>query len=223
MNTGAMEAPMLDLYTWHSPEGRKPAILLAELELPYELHVVEVARGVEPRREPDLPYLALDPYGSIPTLVDRDPHLGRAVVFSAGAILQYLADKYRRFVPLTLGGARADVLSWLGWEGIRPAPLFRRLRQLAEEASEQPSEWELFYEEAKKLVTLLDRRLVNRDFITSGYSIADIACYPSFRDLADLFPTIVNEAHEVKRWLHRVGHRPAVRRGMRLAPLATAA
>ena len=33
---------MLELHTWTTPNGKKPAILLAELGLPYELKLVNL-------------------------------------------------------------------------------------------------------------------------------------------------------------------------------------
>jgi glutathione S-transferase len=42
---------MLDLSTWHTANGKKPVILLAELEIPYELHLVNFALGEQKRPE----------------------------------------------------------------------------------------------------------------------------------------------------------------------------
>ena len=107
---------MLDLYTWHTPNGRKPAILLAELEVPYEVHLVDLAQGEQKRPE----YLELNPNGKIPALVDTDSQLGRVVAFESGAILVHLAEKFG-----TLGAVTAKMHAHArGWT--RPAG-FERL------------------------------------------------------------------------------------------------
>src|SRR5258707_4399499 len=99
---------MLDLYTWHTPNGKKAPILLAELEWPYELHLVNLGQNEQKRGD----YLAINPNGKIPALVDTEGNNGQLiVVFESGAILQYLADKAHRFLPVD-GPRRTEVLSW---------------------------------------------------------------------------------------------------------------
>src|ERR1700761_5071275 len=87
---------MLDLYTWHTPNGQKAPILLAELDWPYELHLVNL--GQNEQKKPA--YLAINPNGKIPALIDTErADGGLVVVFESGAILTYLADKAGRFLP----------------------------------------------------------------------------------------------------------------------------
>jgi GST-like protein len=203
---------MLDLYTWHTPNGRKPAIMLAELELPYELHLVDISRGEQKRHS----YLELNPNGKIPALVDVDSHLGHVVVFESGAILQYLGEKYGRFLPRTLGGRRAEVLSWLFWHTGGPGPFFGQLGTFGAKSPRDEMVYAHFFKEAKRLVDVLEHRLVNRDFIADEYSVADIGCFPWFEELHESFPEVLEHAHEVKSWLKRIGARPWVRHGMRL-------
>ena len=58
---------MLDLYTWRTPNGRKVPILLAELELPYQLHLIDLGK----HEQKTAAYLAINPNGKIPALIDR--------------------------------------------------------------------------------------------------------------------------------------------------------
>src|SRR5579862_420186 len=66
---------MLDLYTWPTPNGKKVPILLAELDWAYELHLVNLGRDEQHRQE----YLAINPNGKIPALVDTEGTGGRLV------------------------------------------------------------------------------------------------------------------------------------------------
>jgi glutathione S-transferase len=59
--------------------------MLEELEVPYELHRLEVS--AKENRQPA--YQALNPLGQVPTLVDGD-----VVIYESLAICLYLADKY---------------------------------------------------------------------------------------------------------------------------------
>ncbi len=210
---------MLDLYTFHTPNGKKPAILLAELEIPYELHLVNLAQGEQKRPE----YLELNPNGKIPALVDTDVEAGRIVVFESGAILVHLAEKHGRFLPRELGAKRAEILSWLFWQVGGPGPTFGKIEKFGGEKNKNEQAFDYFLEETKRLVAVLDGRLVDRDYICEGYSIADIACYPWFEALREKHPEALEGAKEVEHWMKRVAARPAVRQGMHLEQVKRAA
>lgn len=78
---------MIELYTAATPNGHKASILLEELALPYNVHVLDLAKADQ--KAPW--YLAINPNGRIPAIVDRDA--GDFAVFESGAILVYLAEK----------------------------------------------------------------------------------------------------------------------------------
>ena len=70
----------IELYYWPTPNGHKISIALEELALPYTLHTLNLGR-----REQKQPwFLAINPNGRIPAIVDRDEddfgHLPLAVL-----------------------------------------------------------------------------------------------------------------------------------------------
>ncbi len=70
---------MIDLYTFTTPNGRKPAILLEELELPYIIHKIDISKGDQFFPE----FKAINPNSKIPAIVDRD---NDQAVFESGAM-----------------------------------------------------------------------------------------------------------------------------------------
>lgn len=59
---------MIELYTWGTPNGRKVSIMLEECKLPYRVHKVDITQG-----EQFAPaYVAINPNGKIPAIVDPD-------------------------------------------------------------------------------------------------------------------------------------------------------
>lgn len=210
-------AIMLELHTWTTPNGKKPAILLAELNLTYELHLVDISQGEQKRPA----FLELSPNGKIPALVDTDPVFGKITLFESGAILQYIAEKYGRFLPHALGQRRAEVLSWLYWQVGGPGPFFGQLHKFDMDKPRDDLAFNRFEKEAKRLIGVLDRQLENREFVAEEYSIADMACFPWFAGLHGMHKELFDSAVNVRSWLERVGARPAVKRGMNLAGAAT--
>jgi GST-like protein len=200
---------MLDLYTWRTPNGKKAPILLAELGWPYESHLVDLAQGAQKKAQ----YLAINPNGKIPALVDTEGPNGLVVVFESGAILEYLADKAGRFLPKDQPG-RAEVLSWAYWQVGGPGPFFGQLMAFASQTPRNDAAFTKFFDESQRLVRVLDGRLQDREWIAGAYSIADIMNYPWFAALAERQPAALEGADHVKRWIAGMGARPAVQKGM---------
>lgn len=91
-----------------SPSGRKVQAVILHLKLDVQVQNHDFAKGE--LRAPE--YLALNPNGSVPTLVDGD-----FVLWESNAIMQYLADKAgdELLFPRDLR-LRADVMRWQYWE-----------------------------------------------------------------------------------------------------------
>ena len=89
---------MIDLYSWSTPNGYKAQIMLEETGLDHRLYPINLGRDEQHTRE----FLAVNPNGKIPALVDMDgPGGTRLTIFESGAILLYLAEKTGRFLAVT--------------------------------------------------------------------------------------------------------------------------
>ncbi|MDE0148703.1 MAG: glutathione S-transferase N-terminal domain-containing protein [Rhodospirillaceae bacterium] len=206
---------MIDLYTWSTSNGRKASIMLEELGADYTLHPIHIGKGDQFTPE----YLAINPNGKIPAIVDSDGPGGAPItVFESGAILIYLAEKFGRFLPAE-PVARMEVIQWLMFQMGGIGPIFGQVHHFLRAAKEKvPYGIERYGTEARRLYGVLDRRLDGRDHLAGdGYSIADIATWPWVLrhewqeiNLAD-YPN-------VKRWFDAVGSRPAVQSGIQIPP-----
>ena len=96
---------MIDLYTSATPNGWKITIALEELHVPYMLHNVDLSADEQHSEK----FLALNPNGRIPVIIDRDED--NFVVFESGAILLYLAEKTGKLMPKDPKG-RSLVMQW---------------------------------------------------------------------------------------------------------------
>lgn len=202
----APHAPGLTLYGMNSPNVRKVCLMLEELALPYELVHVAVFRGQQFTSE----FLALNPLSKVPVLVD--PALS-APLAESGAILLYLAETHRAFLP-TQQPARAEVQQWLMVQMSSIGPMLGQLNhfQMPGQRDTQPYALGRYTEVARRLYRLLNDRLATREWIAGdAYSIADIATWPwaTYLEQHGLEP----QAHPALiRWRDAIAARSAVTR-----------
>ena len=202
---------MIDLYTWGTPNGRKISIALEELEVPYEVHPIDI--GKDEQFAPE--FLKISPNNRIPAIVDRDGPGGRPLpLFESGAILIYLAEKTGRLLPAE-PVARYAALQWLMWQMGGFGPMLGQVHHFLRFAPEEvPYARKRYTNEARRLYGVLDKRLSEARWLAGDdYSIADIATWPwASRHgwqqiaLAD-FPNVL-------RWFEEIAARPAVVRGI---------
>ena len=194
---------MIDLYTWTTPNGRKVSIALEEMGLDYEAHPIDI--GKDDQFAPD--FLAISPNNKIPAIRERETgfHL-----MESGAILLWLAEKSGRFLP---EAERWEAMEWLMWQMAGFGPMLGQAHHFLKYNAGKSEYAEVRYgTEAKRLYSVLNKRLEGRDFILGEYSIVDMATWPwasRFEwqqiDLAE-FPNVMN-------WYLRIADRPAVQRG----------
>src|SRR5947199_2431023 len=146
---------MIELYSWATGNGRRASIMLEESGLPYEIHPMDLSTKVQ--KEPW--FLALNPYGRIPVIVDRDT-TPPVVLFESGAILIYLAEKSGRLLPRE-PWARAEALKWLFFATSSISPMAMQVHWLVRERDKGAAHanLEVYRAEVDKLYAIADRRL----------------------------------------------------------------
>lgn len=203
---------MLDIYLWTTPNGRKPLILLEELDADYQCKWIPLDGS---QHEAD--FLAINPNGKIPALVDHDEK-PVATIIESGAILIYLAEKYGRFLPDS-GAARGEVLGWLMWQMGGIGPMFGQYYHF-KHAAPDPIPYALtrYKDEVRRLYQVMDKRLAEQRFLGGdAYTIADMATFP-WVYMPDQFELSLDDFPHVRRWVMAIMERPAVNRAMAKKP-----
>ncbi|MCG5060275.1 MAG: glutathione S-transferase N-terminal domain-containing protein [Limnoraphis sp. WC205] len=197
---------MIDLYTFTTPNGRKPAIMLEEVGLPYNSIKIDIKKGDQFSPE----FVAINPNSKIPAIVDQDTGI---TVFESGAILIYLAEKTGQLLPSETAN-RIKVIEWLMFQMASVGPMFGQLGHFRNYAPEKiPYAIERYEKETLRLFGVLDGELAKQEFIAGDYSIADIATYPWVAAYEYLGVTLDNHLN-LKRWVETMKKRPAVQKGM---------
>jgi len=207
---------MIDLYTWGTPNGRKASVMLEEVELPYNVHLIAIGKGDQHKPE----FLAINPNSKIPAIVDPDgPGGGPYTVFESGAILIYLAEKTGSDLLPTDPRARYDTLQWLMFQMGGVGPMFGQAHHFLFRPKEDvPYGKTRYHNETKRLYGVMDTRLGDVAYLAgSNYSIADVATYP-WVSRHERHQVDLNAFPNVKRWFDEISSRPAVQKGMSVPP-----
>jgi glutathione S-transferase len=198
---------VIDLYTAPTPNGWKASVVLEELELPYTVKRVNILEGDQ--RKPE--YVALNPNSRIPTIVDNDAD--GFVVFESGAILLYLAQKTGKLMPADAKGSSL-VTQWLMFQMGGLGPMMGQSNVYFRYSKEkyQPA-IDRYQNESKRLMTVLDRRLQDHEYLAGDFSIADIANWCWARTHA-WSGVDVSDLENLQRWLDLLEDRPGCQRGV---------
>ena len=199
---------MIDLYTWHTPNGRKISIMLEEIGMPYNVFSINIAK--DEQFQPH--FLKISPNNRIPAIIDKDNN-GYSL-FESGAILMYLAEKSGKLLNFSDKDEYYRTIEWLMWQMGGVGPMFGQVHHFVKynkgksEYSEQR-----YSKEAKRLYGVMDKKLEQNQYIAGkSYSIADISIWP-WAARFDWQEIDLNEFPNVTRWYKEMANRPAVQKG----------
>jgi GST-like protein len=208
----------LQLYSLPTPNGVKVSIMLEETGLPYEAHLVDFGKNDQHTPE----FLSLNPNGKIPAILDPDGPGGQPLgLFESGAILDYLAGKTGKFIPLD-PARRIETIQWVHFQIGGIGPIFGQVgffNKFAGKEYEDKRPLQRYVNEAKRLLGVIDRRLDGRQWIMGDdYTIADISMLGWVRNLIGFYEARelveFDNLKHVPAWLDRGLARPAVQRGL---------
>lgn len=200
---------MIDLYTWATPNGYKVSMTLEELQLDYEVKLVDIRNNEQ--FQPS--FLEISPNNKIPAIVDDG-----LAVFDSGAILIYLAEKTGRLLP-TAGVERTKVMQWLMFQMAHIGPMIGQLSWFLRSAPElvKPA-IERYALESARLLNVMDNQLQRSEYIAGEFSIADIALYAwvslAVDPIREQTGDVIGEVPSLARWLDLMGEKPAITKGM---------
>jgi len=199
---------MIELYTAATPNGYKVSIALEELALPYNLHALDLM--AQEQKKPE--YLAINPNGRIPTIVDDG-----FAVFESGAILVYLAEKTGQLMPADPKG-RSLVIQWLMFQMGGIGPMMGQANVFFRYFPEKlPGAISRYQNESRRLFEVLDRRLAGVEWLADAYSIADIATWPWVKTY-EWSGVSVEGLPNLARWMAAMAARPACQKGIAIPP-----
>jgi GSH-dependent disulfide-bond oxidoreductase len=210
----------IQLYSLPTPNGVKVSIMLEEIGLPYEPHLVDIMKNESATPE----FLSLNLNGKIPAIIDPDGPGGRPIgLFESGAILLYLAVKTNKLLPID-PTQRYETIAWVFFQMAAVGPMFGQVgyfHKFAGREIEDKRPLERYTAESKRLLKVLETRLQDRPWIMGDdYTIADISLLGWVRNLIGFYGARdlveFDSLKKVPDWLERGLARPAVQRGLEI-------
>jgi GST-like protein len=216
----AKRPDLLQLYSLPTPNGVKVSIMLEEIGLPYEVHLVDFNKDEQHSPE----FLSLNPNGKIPAILDPNGPDGEPLpLFESGAILQYLAEKTGKFLPTT-AARHYTTIQWVHFQMGGIGPMFGQVgffNKFAGREYQDKRPLQRYVAEAKRLLGVMESHLAGRQWIMDDeYTIADISMLGWVRNLIGFYEARelvdFDSLREVPAWLERGLARPAVQRGLNI-------
>lgn len=216
----AQHPERLQLYSLPTPNGVKVSIMLEEIGLPYEPHLVSFERNDQLSPE----FISLSSNNKIPAILDPNgPGNKPLALFESGAILIYLAEKSGQLLSAD-PAQRYETLQWLMFQMGGVGPMFGQLgffHKFAGKDYEDKRPRNRYVNESKRLLGVIDKHLEGKDWMVgNSYSIADIALFPWIANLIGFYGAGELVEYEqfknVARVLQQFQARPAVQRGLNI-------
>jgi GST-like protein len=216
------EIPMLEVWSWPTPNGHKVHIALEELGLEYKVIPVNIGAGDQFKPE----FLKITPNHRIPAIVDPDGPGGKPfTLFESAAIMIYLSEKTGgKLIPKDPIG-RYKCLEWMMFQMGGVGPMFGQWNHFGAYAPEKiPYAVERYANEVKRLTRVMNHRLEAARWLAGDeYSMADIITFPWIRTATEASSRFAERGYidlgdypAVKRWLDEIEARPAVQRGLKV-------
>ena len=203
---------MIDLYAAGTSNGMRARIALEECGLAYNLHPIDIAKGEHKTPQ----FLALNPNGQIPVIVDAEGPGGKPVTLSQStAILVYAAEKSGKFLPKdpakrpalwqALMSAATDITPTLG-------TVFGIIRGKEPHAPTA----DMFKSRFRNYLKVWDDALAKRKYAAGDeVTIADFSLYAGYARAKGVIPETCEGFANIARWAEEIGARPAVQRALK--------
>lgn len=196
---------------------QKVLFLLEEAGVPYSRE--DYGRQFSNTQTPE--YLALNPNGKVPTLVDGD-----TVIWESNTILRYLAALHAPQLTGADPAERADVERWMDWLiASVNTPYVTIFKDAKKPEAERSPEFPAAAKELDGLLAIAEAHVAGKPFFALGrMTIADIALAPVLKRCLG-FPIGRRATPELDRWMAAIDTRPAFQTatGAKPAPVSSAA
>jgi len=203
---------MIDLYAAGTSNGMRARIGLEECGLAYNFHPIDLAKGEQKSSS----FLAMNPNGQIPVIVDSDGPGGKPVTISQSvAVLLYCAEKSGKFLPKD-PAARPVFWQSLASAASDMSGMVTAIFTLSRNKDQHGPAIEVFKSMWKNYMNVWDGTLGRRRYCAGEeITVADFALYGVVGRMRSTQPALLEGFANVARWADAMAARPAVQRAVK--------
>jgi GST-like protein len=203
---------MIDLYAAGTSNGLRARIGLEECGLAYNLHPIDLTKGEHKTPQ----FLAMNPNGQIPVIVDREGPGGKPVTLSQStAILLYCAEKSGKFLPRD-PAARPPFLQALMSASTDVTPTFGALFGIMRSKEPHGPSAEIFKGRLKGYFKVWDDELGKHKYAAGNeLTIADFSLYAGYARTKGAAAELCEGMPNLERWAKEMGARPGIQRAVK--------
>jgi glutathione S-transferase len=203
---------MIDLYSAGTSNGLRARMALEECGLPYKLHFVALEKGENKTPQ----FLALNPNGQIPVIVDHEGPGGRPVTISqSSAILVYCAEKSGKLMPKD-GAKRAAMWQALMSASTDITPTIGSIFAVQRSKEPHAPTAALFKERFRQYFQVWDAALGRQAYAAGDeLTIADVSLYAGWVRTKGTLPDLCEGLPNLERWAAAMAARPSMQRAVR--------
>jgi len=204
---------MIDLYAWGTSNGMRARIALEECGLAYQWHPIDLAKGEHKTPQ----FLALNPFGQIPVLVDSDGPGGKPVTLhQSTAILMYAAEKSGKHLPKD-PATRPAFLEALMGASTDITPQFGAVNAARTVKEAHAPTVETLKGRLRNLFATWDGLLAKRKYAAGNeLTIADLSLYAGYWRTKGAMADVVEGLKNLERWAAEMAARPAIQRALKV-------
>ena len=202
---------MIELYAAGTSNGMRARIALEECGLAYRLNVVDLAKGENRTAQ----FLAMNPNGQIPVIVDSEGPGGKPVTLSqSAAIVLYAAEKSGKHLPKD-PAARPAFLQALMSTCTDVTPSLGAYFGVARSKDPHPPTLELLKSRFRAYLKVWDDTLGRQKYcVGNELTMADFSLYAGYLRARNFEASLAGGFPNLERWAAEIGARPAVTRAV---------
>ena len=204
---------MIDLYAAGTSNGMRARIALEECGLKYNWHPIDLTKGGNKTPE----FLALNPMGQIPVLVDNEGPGGKKITMAqSSAIMMYCAEKAGKFIPKD-PAKRATMLEAYMSASTDITPMFGTVNTIVRSKEPHEPTAAMFKERLRGYFKVWNDILARRKYAAGDeVTIADLSLYAGYWRTKGVQPACVEGFQNLERWSAEIGARPGIQRALKI-------
>jgi GST-like protein len=203
---------MIELYAAGTSNGMRARIALEECGLPYKLNFIDLTKGEHKTPQ----FLALNPNGQIPVIVDPQGPGGKKVTLAQStAILLYCAEKSGKFLPKD-PAARPAMLQALMSASTDITPLFGAINAVVRAKEPHEPTAKGFKDRLREFFRVWDAQLGKQKYAAGDeVTVADLSLLAGYLRTKGALAELLEGFPNLTRWADEMTARPAVQRALK--------